>query len=75
MEQPSKEGENNTLTGVPQAPTANPEGQGMGVGKDEAAGGEKNENSVMSFWSSSNSDSDDFNDQNKMEAADQSTRK
>lgn len=47
----------------------------MGVGKDEAAGGEKNENSVMSFWSSSNSDSDDFNDQNKMEAADQSTRK
>jgi hypothetical protein len=64
--------------------SVNPEGGELArpvVTKEEPAavnndgGGEKNENSVMSFWSSSNSDSDDFNDHNKIEAADQTTRK
>ena len=58
---------------------ANPEGVETAykaITKEEPAagnndgGGEKNENSVMSFWSSSNSDSDDFNDHDKIEAAD-----
>lgn len=49
----------------------------MTITKEEPndGGGEKNENSVMSFWSSSNSDSDDFNDHNKIEAADVPSRK
>ena len=39
------------------------------------AAGNNNENSAVSFWSSSNSDSDDFNgdDANKTEAADHPT--
>lgn len=74
MEEQSREGEKN-LIGVQQQAQPNPEGQAILGGRGEAAGGEKNENSVMSFWSSSNSDSDDLNEQNKMEAADQSTRK
>lgn len=43
--------------------------------ENKDGGGENNENSVMSFWSSSNSDSDDFNDANKTEAADPTSRK
>jgi len=46
-----------------------------GVENKDGGGGANNENSVISFWSSSNSDSDDFNDANKNDAADQTTRK
>ena len=70
-----------TNSGMPSLPRgANPEGGEtayMTITKEEPndGGGEKNENSVMSFWSSSNSDSDDFNDHNKIEAADVPSRK
>jgi len=37
--------------------------------ENKDGGGAPNENSAMSFWSSSNSDSDDFNDANKADAA------
>lgn len=46
-----------------------------GLENKDGGGGANNENSVISFWSSSNSDSDDFNDANKNDAADQTTRK